>query len=85
MGKYNAGPKPETAEKFEIGTSYGDQLQQKKLTEEASNAAAVEFMLNQNLALLAALKPHDAGSPVQTDAEGYALPADAHESVPAPA
>src|SRR5579872_5476712 len=33
MGKYNAGPKPDTAEKFEIGPSYNDQLQQKKNSE----------------------------------------------------
>jgi hypothetical protein len=83
MGKYNAGPKPDTAEKFEIGPSYHEQLQHKKNSEEANNAAAVELILNQNLALLAELNPDDAGTVVHTDDEGYALPADSHYATPA--
>ena len=57
LGMYNAGPLSETAEAFEIGPSYHDELHQKKQTEEANNHAAVEFLLTQNLALLAALNP----------------------------
>jgi hypothetical protein len=83
MGKYNAGPKPETAEKFEIGPTFHDQIQQKKQAEEANNTAAVELILNQNLALLAALNPEDAGTVVHTDEEGFALPADTHHLTPA--
>lgn len=83
MGKFNAGPKPESAEKFEIGPTYLDQLQKKKIAETANDAAAVEFILNQNLALLATLNPRDAGSEVYADEEGYALPADAAHTAPA--
>ena len=54
-GQYNAGPKREPAEKFDIGPTYGDDVQQKQQLEAASNTAAVEFILNQNLALLTAL------------------------------
>jgi hypothetical protein len=82
MGKYNAGPKPDSAEKFELGPTYDEQLLQKKKVEEANNAAAVEFILNQNLTLLAALNPTDAGTLVHTDDEGYALPADSHHATP---
>ena len=52
---YNAGPRPESAEKFDIGLSYHEELQQKKQTEVANNQAAVELILTQNLALLAAM------------------------------
>ena len=54
-GQYNAGPKREPAEKFDLGTTYRDDVQQKEQMEAASNTAAVEFILNQNLALLTAL------------------------------
>ena len=54
-GQYNAGPKREPAEKFDLGPTYRDDVQQKQQMEEANNSAAVEFILNQNLALLAAL------------------------------
>jgi hypothetical protein len=83
MGRYNAGPKPDTAEKFEIGPTYHEQLQHKKNLEEASNSAAVELILNQNLALLAAMNPGEATTVVHTDDEGYALPADTHHVTPA--
>jgi hypothetical protein len=83
MGKYNAGPKPDSAEKFEIGPTYDEQLLNKKKAEEANNAAAVELILNQNLALLAVMNPDDAGTTVLTDDEGYALPADSHHATPA--
>ena len=72
MGKYNAGPKREAAETFDIGNTYHDDLNQKKLAEEAGNAAAVEFILGQNLALLAELNPGHDGAMVETDAEGFA-------------
>jgi hypothetical protein len=77
MGKYNAGPLRETAEKFDIGPSYHEEIKQKKQVEESSNAAAVEFILSQNLALLAALNPNAAGRMVHTDAEGFAVPEEA--------
>lgn len=76
QGKYNAGPLPESAEKFELGPTYHDEVRQKKLTEEQNNAAAVEFILTQNLALLAELNPGSAADPV-VDHGGYALPAEA--------
>lgn len=76
MGRYNAGPMRETAEKIEIGPSYHDELQQKKKAEEVNNTAAVEFILNQNLALLAALNPDASRETVHTDAEGFAVPAE---------
>jgi hypothetical protein len=76
QGKYNAGVIPETAEKFELGPAYHDEVRQKKQTEEQNNAAAVEFILNQNLALLAELNPGTAADPV-VDHGGYALPAEA--------
>ena len=55
FGQYNAGPKREPAEKFDLGPTYLDDVQQKIQMEAASNTAAVEFILNQNLALLTAL------------------------------
>ena len=76
MGKYNAGPMRETAEKFEMGPTYHEELRQKKQVEEVNNTAAVEFILNQNLALLAALNPNADASLVHTDAEGIAVPAE---------
>ncbi len=55
MGKYNAGPCPTTAEKFDLGPSYQMQQQEKKKTEEQNQQAVLEFILNQNLALHAEL------------------------------
>ncbi|MFO0806875.1 MAG: hypothetical protein U0791_27535 [Gemmataceae bacterium] len=75
MGKYNAGPKREAAEKFDLGPTYHEELQQKELVIEANNTAAVEFILSQNLALLAELNPGSEGEIVQTDGEGFAVPA----------
>ena len=82
MGKYNAGPLPETAEKFELGLTYHEELQQKKQVEDRNDAAAVELILNQNLALLAALNPGAAASAEPTpgvlvDLQGYAVSAEA--------
>lgn len=88
MGKYDAGPLPETAEKFDLGPSYHDEKQQQKQTEEANHQAAVEFILNQNLALLAALNPGAAIDAPELDADGFAIPVDHPEpvgGVPAPA
>lgn len=73
MGQYNAGPLPDTAEKFEIGPTFHEEVQQKKAIEEQNNVAAVEFILNQNLALLAAMNP----VPVTVDPDGFALPENA--------
>ncbi|HEY2911015.1 MAG TPA: hypothetical protein VGI99_12255 [Gemmataceae bacterium] len=75
MDKYNAGPLPESAEKFEIGPTFQDAQQQKKQAQAANEAAAVEFLLQQNLELLAALNPNAAGETAQTDSEGFAMPA----------
>jgi hypothetical protein len=72
MGGYNAGPLPDTAERFEIGLTYHEEIQQQKKIEEQNNVAAVEMILNQNLALLASLNPQ----PLVVDSEGYALPDD---------
>lgn len=55
MGKYNAGPCPTSAEKFDLGPSYQMQQQEKKKTEEQNQQAVLEFILNQNLALHAEL------------------------------
>lgn len=55
-GQYNAGSKREPAERFDLGPTYRDDVQRKHQMEEANNSAAVEFILNQNLALLTALK-----------------------------
>jgi hypothetical protein len=61
MGKYNAGPVPTTAEKFDIGPSYASQAAEKKKVEEQNQQAVLEFILNQNLALHAELAgPSDA-------------------------
>ena len=63
LGMYNAGPLPETAEKFDLGPTYHEELQQKKQIEVANNQAAVEFILSQNLALLAAIDSAPAVDP----------------------
>lgn len=55
MGKYNAGPCPTSAEKFDLGPSYADEQREKKKTEEQNQQAVLEFILNQNLALHAEL------------------------------
>jgi hypothetical protein len=57
QGKYDAGPVPESAEKFDLGPTYHDELQEKKHVEVRSNEAVVQFILDQNLALLDALGP----------------------------
>jgi hypothetical protein len=75
MGQYNAGPRLETAEQFELGPTYHEEQAKKKQTEEANNAAAVELILQQNLAMLAELNPGSEGEIVHTDAEGLAVPA----------
>lgn len=74
LGQYNAGPKRENVEKFEIGPAYHEELQQKRKAEEANNAAAVELILNQNLILLAALNPGEERIIVQSDREDFAIP-----------
>jgi len=76
QGRYDAGPLPETAEKFDLGPTCHDELRQKKQAEEQTNAAAVEFILNQNLALLAALNPGAADAAPVVDHGGFALPAE---------
>lgn len=57
QGKYDAGPVPESAEKFDLGPTYQDELQEKKQVEVRNNEAVVQFILDQNLALLDALGP----------------------------
>jgi hypothetical protein len=83
MGKYNAGPRPETAEQFEIGPTYHDDQAKKKQQEHADEQAAVQFILDQNLALLTEVNPEVPAAPVVVDQEGYSLDADG--SVPAAA
>jgi len=51
MGRYNAGPRPATAEKFEIGPSYAVMREEKKKIEAQNQQALVEFILGQNVAL----------------------------------
>jgi hypothetical protein len=63
LGMYHAGPLPDTAEKFDLGPTYHEELQQKKQIEVANNQAAVEFILSQNLALLAAIDSAPAVDP----------------------
>ena len=50
-GKYQMGPLPETAERFDIGPSYHEELLQKKHDEESSRTAVVAQILSQNTAL----------------------------------
>jgi len=75
QGKFNAGPRRDAAEKFELGPTFHEEKHQQELVVEANNTAAVEFILNQNLELLAALNPGSEGETVQTDGEGFAAPA----------
>lgn len=49
-----AGPRPELAEKFDLGPSYHDEQEQKKQQEAENQTAVLEFILSQNLALQAA-------------------------------
>lgn len=51
MGKYNAGPRRETVERFDLGLSYQAEQEQKKKTEAANQQAVVEFILAQNMTL----------------------------------
>jgi hypothetical protein len=51
MGRYNAGPRPTTAEKFDIGPSYAAMREEKKKIEAQNQQALVEFILGQNVAL----------------------------------
>jgi hypothetical protein len=51
MGKYNAGPPREKAEKFEIGPSFQAEAQEKKKVAQQNEQAVLEFILSQNLAL----------------------------------
>ena len=51
LGEFDAGPLPTTAEKFDMGPSYQTVQQEKKKTEEQNQAAVLEFILSQNLAL----------------------------------
>lgn len=78
MGKYDAGSLPESAEKFDLGPTYQDEQRQKRHAEEANNQAAVEFILNQNLALLAALNTGASagGPPPEADCDGFTIPVD---------
>ncbi|MDW8242817.1 MAG: hypothetical protein RMJ88_06360 [Thermogemmata sp.] len=51
MGRYNAGPRPATAEKFDIGPSYATLREEKKKVQIQNQQALVEFILGQNVAL----------------------------------
>jgi len=63
MGRYNAGPVPTSAEKFDIGPSYQTEVQEKKKIEEQNQQAVLEFILDQNLALHAELAGPDVDEP----------------------
>jgi hypothetical protein len=63
MGKYNAGPRPAPAEKFELGPTYQDVQEEKKKAEAESQQAVLEFILSQNLALHAEIAGPDAAEP----------------------
>lgn len=64
VGGYNAGPLPDLAETFDLGPSYEEEQRQKKLAEEQSSQAVLEFILAQNLALQAATAgPQSDGEP----------------------
>jgi hypothetical protein len=69
MGRYNAGPVPTSAEKFDIGPSYQTEVQEKKKVEEQNQQAVLEFILDQNLALHAELAEPDAEEPAAESAE----------------
>ena len=73
LGKYHAGPVPETAERFELGHTYQEELLQKKQQEVANNQAAMEMLLQQNLSLLSSFAEQGLGD---TTANSPAGPAD---------
>ncbi len=79
MGKYNAGPRPDTAERFEIGPSYAEQLQQQKIIAAQNQQALVEFILGQNIALRQQLSPGDESLPVAEEVAQPASPSAAPE------
>lgn len=64
MGRYNAGPRPATAEKFDIGPSYATLREEKKKAEAQSQQALVEFILGQNMALHAQLQAGEESLPL---------------------
>jgi hypothetical protein len=77
---------PESAEKFELGPTYHEEQAQKKQVIVANEQAAVEFILTQNLALLAALNPGEpAPADPQIDADGFAIHFEGQPDVPPPA
>jgi hypothetical protein len=64
MGKYNAGPRRENVERFELGLSYQSEQEEKKKAEAANQQAVLEFILSQNVALHTDLfGPADAALP----------------------
>lgn len=81
MGEYNAGPLPESAEAFDVGPSYQEELAEQKRIEKANEAAATELLLSTNLALLSALNPEPGEGSPEVDEEGFAIDL----PVPAPA
>ncbi|WP_439625885.1 hypothetical protein [Gemmata sp.] len=58
-----AGPRPDLAEKFDLGPSYHDEQEQKKQQEAENQTAVLEFILSQNLALQAAFAGPADGAP----------------------
>jgi hypothetical protein len=58
-----AGPRPDLAEKFDLGPSYHDEQEQKKQQEAENQTAVLEFILAQNLALQAAFAGPTDGTP----------------------
>lgn len=54
-GGLYAGPRPEFAEKFDLGPTYEDEQLAKKRLEEENQNAVLEFILSQNIALQAEL------------------------------
>ncbi|VTT99721.1 unnamed protein product [Gemmataceae bacterium] len=64
-----AGPRPELAEKFDLGPSYHDEQEQKKQQEAENQTAVLEFILAQNLALQAAFAGPAADAPAAPAAE----------------
>lgn len=51
MGQYRAGQLPDTAERFDIGPSYRDEVRAKQRDEEMNKQAVVAHILDQNLNL----------------------------------
>ncbi len=77
MGKYNSGPRKETAERFDMGVNYETEKKEKKKTEAQSQQAVLEFILSQNLALHAELGGEGEGA----IPEAMELPADHPEDL----